>query len=285
MSIYLSIIVPVFNEEKAVKDTLVSIKKNMIQNKKPFEIIAVDDGSTDNSAKIIRKIKGIKLIQHDRNKGYGASLKTGILSSKGKWIFIMDADGTYPAKAIPKFLDKTPEYDMIVGARKRDNIPLLRRPAKWFLRNLANYLCSTKIPDLNSGMRIFKKDIAIRFMSLFPDGFSFTTTLTIASLTNNYSVLFIPIDYYKRRGKSSIHPIKDFLNFVNLVIRLVLYFKPLNIFLPFSAFLFLLGFIKAMRDFLLYNWFGAGAVMIILTAVQIAILGLVADLIVKRTQL
>jgi hypothetical protein len=134
-------------------------------------------------------------------------------------------------------------------------------------------------------MRIFKKDIAMRFMSLFPEGFSFTTTITIAALTNGYSVEFIPINYYKRQGQSSIKPLKDFVNFFNLVIRISMYFKPLNVFLPFSIVLFFAGFLKAMRDFILLNRFGSGAVMVMLTAIQIAVLGLIADLITKRTKL
>ena len=227
------------------------------------------------------------MIQHERNKGYGSSLKTGIQQSSGKWICITDADGTYPVKRFADFIKLIPKYDMVVRERKGKyvKIPFFRKPAKWFLSKLANYLSGVEIPDLNSGMRIFRMDIAIRFFSLFPDGFSFTTTLTIAAHTNDYSVKYVPIDYYKRKGKSTIHPIKDFTNFVYLIIRMVLYFKPMNVFIPLSAILFLIGFLKAIRDFILLNHFGSGVVMVMLTAVQIFILGLLADLITRRTKL
>jgi len=282
-----SVIIPVFNEEKSVGKVLDEVKRVMKKTRKRFEIIAVDDGSKDASAEIIKKKKGVKLIQHLTNKGYGAALKTGIKASKGKYILIVDSDGTYPIQRIQDLVKLCGKYDMVVGARtgRHVYVPFLRRPAKWFLNKLANYLTGMKIPDLNSGMRIFRKEIAERFFNLFPDGFSFTTTITIASLTSNYNVKFIPIDYYRRKGKSSVHPIKDFTNFVYLIIRLVTYFKPLNVFLPISAILFVAGFLKAMRDFILLNRFGAGAVMTILAAIQIAFLGLIADLIIKRTKL
>jgi len=284
MKVEISVILPIFNEKDSIEETIKNIKNALKSTKKSFEIIAVDDGSTDGSDKILKNLK-IKYIRHEQNKGYGAALKTGILAAKGKWIFIVDCDGTYPVEKITEFMKYTKKYDMIVGNRKKKNISLLRKPAKWFLNKLANYLCGTKIPDLNSGMRLFKKDIAMRFFSLFPDGFSFTTTITIACLTNGYSVHYIPIEYYKRRGKSSINPIKDFINFINLTIRMVLYFKPLNVFIPFSIVLFLIGFSKALRDFVIQNSFGSGSVMIMLTAVQIAVLGMIADLITKRTKL
>ena len=154
---------------------------------------------------------------------------------------ITDADGTYPVEEIPSLLKWTDRYDMVVGARTGEivKIPFLRRPAKWFLRKLASYLAKTKIPDLNSGLRVFKKDIALKYWKLFPDGFSFTSTITMACLTNNYDVKYIPINYYKREGKSTIHPIRDFIGFNNLLLRLVIHFSPLRVFIPFALLLFL----------------------------------------------
>jgi len=282
----ISIIIPVYNEEKSIGTILDNIKKIMSNSRKKYEIIVVDDGSTDKSAKIIKK-KKVKLIQHSINRGYGAALKSGIKATSGNYILIMDADGTYSADEIPKLIRESEKYDMVVGARTGTHVkvPFLRRPAKWFLNKLANYLSGMKIPDLNSGLRIFKKEIALRFFNLFPDGFSFTATITIASLTNDYNVKFVPINYHKRKGKSSIHPVKDFVGFIYLIIRMITYFKPLNVFLPISFVLFLLGVIKLIRDFVLDNYFGLGGVMAILAAIQIAFLGLIADLIIKRTKL
>jgi hypothetical protein len=197
----------------------------------------------------------------------------------------MDGDGTYPASPIPELIKKSKQNDMVVGSRtgKYVKIPFLRKPAKWFLKHFAEYLAKTKIPDLNSGLRIFKRGIVTRYINLFPDGFSFTTTLTMICLTNGYKVDYIPINYYERKGKSTIHPIKDFFGFANLIFRLTIFFKPLNIFLPISAILFIGGALKLIRDFLLLNQFGLGGTLLILTSIQIAFLGILADLVIKRT--
>ncbi len=281
-----TIVIPAYNEQAAIEKTVSEIKgitKSLA--KWNIGILAVNDGSTDNTQKALEGIAGIKIIEHQINKGYGASLKEAIKSIDTDYVLIIDGDGTYPVSAIPLLLEHAAKYDMVVGARTGNivKVPFLRKPAKWFLKNFAEYLTKTKIPDLNSGLRIFKRDIALRFMGLFPEGFSFTTTLTMACLTNGYSVKYVPINYYKRRGKSAISPAKDFIGFTNLIFRLTIYFKPLNIFMPISAMFFLAGVIKLIRDFLLLNRFGLGGSLLVLTAVQIAFLGILADLIIKRT--
>ena len=283
--INLSVILPVYNEEKAIKKTIEDVKiaiKNLRGN---INIIVVDDCSTDRTANILSSINGIKLIRHDVNKGYGAALKTAIKNTNSDYLLIMDGDGTYPASSIPSLISYSTKYDMVVGMRtgKIVKIPFFRRPAKWFLKHFSEYLTKTKIPDLNSGFRIFKRSIALRFMNLFPDGFSFTTTLTIGCLTNDYHIKYIPIDYYERKGKSMIRPIKDFIGFINLIFRLIIFFKPLNVFIPVSLFIFIAGSLKLVRDLLLTNSFGVGGAMLILAAIQIAFLGILAELVIKRT--
>ncbi|RLJ04049.1 MAG: glycosyltransferase family 2 protein [Candidatus Aenigmatarchaeota archaeon] len=281
----ISVIIPAYNEEKSIQGTINGIKNNIKDIK--YEIIVINDGSTDRTLEIIKKIKGIKVISHSTNKGYGAAIKTGLRNSRYDWICIIDADGTYPAEDIPKLLGYIPEYDMVIGARtkKGAKIPLARKPAKFFLKKLSEYLTKTKIPDLNSGLRIFKREIAERFMNLFPDGFSFTTTLTIACLTNDYRVKFVPINYYEREGESSISAIRDFSGFLQLILRLTLYFNPLRVFIPVSLFLFLIGCVKIWIDFFNIGSFGLGGTILILTSIQLAFLGLIADMIIKRTQL
>jgi hypothetical protein len=176
---------------------------------------------------------------------------------------------------------------MVVGARTGEHvkIPFFRRPAKWFIGKLANYLSGYRIPDLNSGLRLFRREIAERFFTLFPDGFSFTTTITVASMSSDYAVKFVPIDYFKRVGKSSISPLRDFFGFMLLVVRLVTYFKPLNVFLPAAMVLFGVGFAKAIVDLVRTNAFGVGSALVMLAGVQLGFLGLVADLILRRTKL
>jgi glycosyltransferase involved in cell wall biosynthesis len=282
----LSVLIPAFDEEGAVGATVDQVRSTLAPLDVPFEIVLVDDGSRDRTAEIARE-HGAVVVSHAANRGYGASLRTGIRASRHGWIAITDADGTYPIADLTRLVHASDGFDMVVGARTGEHvkIPWIRRPAKWFIGKLANYLSGHRIPDLNSGLRIFRRDLAERFFSLYPDGFSFTTTITVAALTNGYQVRFLPINYFKRVGKSSISPLKDFLGFTLLVVRLVTYFKPLNVFLPASAVLFFLGLVKAGVDFYRTNAFGVGSALVILTAIQLGFLGLVADLILRRTKL
>ena len=173
---------------------------------------------------------------------------------------------------------------MVIGARtgKKVQVPLLRRPAKLMLKILARIVTGMNIPDLNSGLRVFKKDMAMKFWNLFPQGFSFTTTLTIAALVNYYNVKFTPINYYKRKGKSSINPIKDFVNFNFLIFRVAMYFAPLKFFSPASLVLFLVGLIKGVIDFSNTGKIGIFAALAVLFSIQIFFFGLLADLVNKR---
>ena len=280
----ISVIIPAFNEEKNIKKVIGQISNLKIKN---LDIIVVDDGSTDRTSNVLSSIKGITVLRHEVNRGYGASLKGGIKKSSSEYIMIIDADCTYPVESIPELLRHLNSYDMVVGARTGEIVktPFFRKPAKWFLKHFAQYLTKSKIPDLNSGLRIFRREIALRFMNLFPDGFSFTTTLTIACLTNDFRIKYIPINYYERKGKSKIHPVKDLVGFTNLIFRLTIFFRPLNVFMPISAILFIAGMLKLIRDFVLFRYFGLGGATAILAAIQIAFMGMLAELIIKRTNL
>ena len=164
-------------------------------------------------------------------------------------------------------------------------MPLLRKPGKWIITRLAEYLSARHIPDLNSGLRVFRRDVAMRFLALYPDGFSFTTTITLAMLTNHYRVKFVPINYHKRVGKSSIHPIRDFTNFTILIIRICAYFKPLNVFVPPALFFITAGIIKGSIDYSEDGHLGLLAIAMALTGVQMLFIGLLADLIDQRMKL
>jgi len=286
MSEPVSILIPAFNEQEGIAEVLRSTLQMMESHGIECEVIVIDDGSTDQTAEVV-KTCGVRLVQHDGNRGYGAALKTGIRAAQYDLMLITDADGTYPVEAIPLLLDAVQKCDMAVGARigKHVKIPLFRRPAKWILQRLANYLAQKKIPDLNSGLRVFRRELAERFYNLFPEGFSFTITITMAALTNNYRVKFLPINYYRRTGKSTIRPARDFMGFLSLIVRMTVYFNPLRVFLPASLLLFLIGFVKAIIDVFHHNTFGVGAAIAILTAVQILGLGLLADLTIRRTRL
>ena len=281
-----SIIIPAYNEEESIVMT-VSRLIGISWEEFP-EIIVVDDGSEEK----VSSLKGldlekVKICRHEQNRGYGVALKTGISNARNECIVIIDADGTYPNERIPELVEmhEKGNFDMVVGARigKNAKIPLIRRPAKWLITKLANYLTNKKIPDINSGLRVMKKDVVKKYFNILPDGFSFTSTITLAMLTNGYRVKYVPIDYLERKGKSKIRPIRDTLNFIQLIIRTVMYFNPLKVFLLLSLFLALFSFLV-----LVGSWFFMGKAMdvtfgvILMTSVMVLAIGMLADLIDKR---
>jgi len=278
-----SIVVPAFDEEKGIVGVLEELMAVMEARGLPYEILVVDDGSRDGTSEVVRRYP-VSLIQHPFNRGYGAAIKTGIRHAKYELICITDADGTYPADCIPKLLGDMDTCDMVVGARTGGSVavPLIRRPAKWVLNTLANYLTGIRIPDLNSGLRVFRRDVALEFLRICPSGFSFTTTITLSLLTNDYLVKFEPIDYHPRTGRSKIRPLRDTANFLGLIVRTVTYFSPLKVFMPLS-----LGLMGVGLALLLYRAFFSGGlavtiVVIFLAALQMAAVGLLADMIDKR---
>jgi len=240
MDTELSIVIPAYNEEECIEATYKELQVILSKIDKSYEIIFIDDGSTDGTADLIKTFKNINFLQHSTNRGYGAALKRGISHANGRYILITDADGTYPIKEIPQLLSWLGDYDMVVGARTGESvsIPLYRKPAKWFLSKLANYLSGTKIPDLNSGLRVFRKEDVRRFYNILPNGFSFTTTITLSFLSNGLTIKYLPICYNKRVVSSKIRPFRDGLNFILLIFKCISYFNPLKIFLPISFALF-----------------------------------------------
>ncbi len=281
-----TVVVPVYNEEEAVAGDLQTIKRAMDAAGLLYEIIVVDDGSKDRSAEIVRSFGGIRLIQHPRNMGVGAARKTGIRYARGQVIITTDGDGTYPNQDMPRLLAEMGDNDMVVGARIREagTKRWLRTPAKTFIRLLASYMTGVHIPDLNSGLRCFRKRDAERFLSMLPQGHSWESTITMAFLSSGYLVKFVPIEYYERKGGvSSFHPVGDTLNYLSLLTRTVMYFNPLKILAPLSFFLLAIGGLKLLRDVAVYNFHVPGStIMLVITGVQVGILGLIADLIVRR---
>ena len=279
----ISVVIPAYNEANAILEIIEKIQQVLLDENIVGEIIVVDDGSADQTAEVVSQTT-CRLIRHSYNKGYGASLKTGIRQAKNSIILIIDADGTYPCEAIPLLIKEMDTHDMVVGARTGDivQVPPLRRPVKWILNKLANYLSGTTVPDLNSGMRAFRRENVISFFRLLPSGFSFTTTITLIMLTNDFNVLYLPINYYERTGKSKIRPIHDTINFFSLVFRMVLFFRPLRIFVPMIFFFSLLSITKVIYDINTYDFHLATSTVVLLTLTfQTTILGLIADLVVS----
>jgi len=281
-----TVVIPVFNEEAAVAGDIETIRSSMDAAGFMYEIIVVDDGSKDRTAEIVRSFGDIRLIQHPRNMGVGAARKTGIRYARGQVVITTDGDGTYPNQDMPRLLAEMGDNDMVVGARVREagTMRWLRTPAKTFIRLLASYMTGVHIPDLNSGLRCFRKRDAERFFPMLPQGHSWESTITMAFLSSGYLVKYVPIEYYERKGgRSSFHPIRDTLNYLSLITRTVMYFNPLKILAPLSFFLLAIGGIKLLRDVAVYNFHVPGStIMLVITGVQVGVLGLIADLIVRR---
>lgn len=280
MATELAIIVPAYNEAKGIGQTIAQLKSVIADANIDAEIVVVDDGSSDGTGDAARAA-GVRVIAQPENIGYGFALKTGIAESNSRYVAIIDADGTYPAEKIPEMLAAAKSADMVVGDRgaAMRNVPWIRRPAKWVLNNLANILARRKIPDLNSGLRVFRRSSLERFIQLLPDGFSFTTTITLSMMCSNMRVVYLPISYAKRVGQSSMRP-TAFFNFILLVIRITVFFHPLRVFLPIGAVLFALGAAKAIYDIPRMN-LSESAIFALLAALVIWSLGLIADMIAR----
>ena len=237
-----SIVVPCYNEAGAVEQTVKDINQTLVEWMEEtdtdlfFEMIFVNDGSKDETSsellKLSKKYSKLTIIDSQINCGYGSSLKKGIFASKYDCIIITDADGTYPNERIPDLVKALNENDMVIGARigKNVKIPTMRRPVKWLLLQYARWMSKSDIKDLNSGLRAMRKEQIFKFWNMLPNAFSFTSTITLAMHIEGLKVSYIPIDYHARIGSSSIKPIQDTLRFFSLVLRTVMYFKPLQVF-------------------------------------------------------
>lgn len=276
-----SIVVPAYNEAGGIGPTIRELKEVLHGIRRPWELVVVDDGSTDGTGDRARE-EGATVLRLAKNLGYGGALKAGIARAKYDTIVITDADGTYPAESIPALLEHAADFDMVVGARLGAdvNVPAVRRPPKWILRRLASYLAGQEIPDLNSGLRVVHRPLVERFQHLLPSGFSFTTTITLAALCNDALVHYHPIDYRVRVGESKIRPFHAF-DFLMLILRTVVFFNPLKVFLPIGAVLFLVGFAKFLWDLILVGNFSETVVMGFLGAVIVWCVGLLSDQIAR----
>ena len=274
----ISVVIPVKDEADSIASVISSVRAALESCNEPHEIVAVDDGSVDGSQEIAQQA-GARVVSHGTGRGYGAALKTGIRNARGSTIVIIDGDGTYPAERVPELLAGLEAADMVVGARIRAGacVPILRRPAKWFLTKLASFLSGVSIPDLNSGLRAFRKDVVMPYLGVLPHRFSFTSTITLLMIGDGRSIEYIPIDYHKRAGKSKIVP-SDAFSFLMLIIRTIMFFNPLKFFFPVGLVLFVLGGGKLLTDYVIYDRLSGTPVLLILSALQLWGLGFLAEL-------
>jgi glycosyltransferase involved in cell wall biosynthesis len=282
-----SVVLPCYNERDHVELEVKRIRAALDAAGMRHEVICVDDGSTDGTREVLQSIGGIRTILLPRNQGSGTARRIGTQQARGRVVVWTDADLTYPNERIPELvglLDDT--YDQVVGARRTEagTIKLLRVPAKWAIRKLAAYLTATDIPDLNSGLRAFKRSVAAPYLRLLPAGFSCVTTITLAFLSNGHPIRYVPIDYFKRAGRSKFHPLKDAYNYILQILRMVMYFNPLRVLMPLGLTLLGATFLKAVVDLIVHDLRVTGSTVLVgLAAFNIIAIALLADLVVRRT--
>jgi glycosyltransferase involved in cell wall biosynthesis len=282
-----SVVLPCYNERDHVELEVKRIRAALEAAGLAYELICVDDGSTDGTREVLQHLPGVRTILLPRNQGSGTARRIGTQAASGRVVVWTDADMTYPNELIPELvaqLDDT--YDQVVGARRTEagSYRFFRVPAKWAIRKLAAYLTNTEIPDLNSGLRAFKRSVAEPYLRLLPPGFSCVTTITLAFLSNGHSVKYVPIDYFKRAGRSKFHPFKDAYNYIIQVLRMVMYFNPLRVLMPVALTLLGLTAVKLVFDLVRHDLHVAGSTVLVgLAAFNIMAIALLADLVVRRT--
>ena len=279
-----TVVLPVYNEKGHLVEEIDRIRRALLISGKSFEILVVDDGSDDGSGEQLRAVDGIRLLQFRQNRGSGSARKAGTRAARGRVVVWTDADMTYPNDRIPELVDELDGWDQVVGARtsEQGTAKAARVPAKWIIRRLASYLTGTRIPDLNSGWRAFRADVARQYLHLLPPGFSCVTTITMAFLANGYSVKYIPIEYRERAGTSKFHWWHDTKRYLIQVIRLVLSYNPLKIFLPLGLLLGATGVAKLAYDVVDKDFRVTTSTLVLLLATfQVLAIGLLADLVVR----
>lgn len=282
-----SVVLPVFNEKGHLREEIQRIRAALDASQYTYEIIVVDDASNDGSEIELPKIEGIKLIRHQENQGSGGARRTGTTAARGRVVVWTDVDMTYPNDIIPELVREMDGYDHIVGARRTEEgtHKLVRKPAKWLIRKLASYLSDTDIKDLNSGLRVFRRDVAMQYVHQLPKGFSCVTTLTMSFLGNGYRIKFYPIDYFPRAGRSKFHWLRDTRRYILQVIRMTLSYNPLKVFLPLGLSLMLLGLVKLIFDWVTRDFrLSTNTLLIFFAAIQVVTIGLLADLVVRATK-
>jgi polyisoprenyl-phosphate glycosyltransferase len=282
-----SVVLPCYNERDHVEMEIKRISAALLEAGLSYELICIDDGSTDGTRELLEMTPGIRTILLPRNQGSGTARRIGTQQARGQVVVWTDADMTYPNERIPELvahLDDT--YDQVVGARTTEagTYKLFRVPAKWAIRQLACWLTNTPIPDLNSGLRAFKRSVAQPYLRLLPSGFSCVTTITLAFLSNGHPIKYVPIDYVKRSGRSKFHPVRDAYNYLIQVLRMIMYFNPLRVLMPVGLILMAATGAKLVFDLIVHNLRVTGSTVLVgLAAFNIMAIALLADLVVRRT--
>ena len=291
MSPYVTIILPCYNEEGHVIAEVERITRAMDGSGYSYELLAIDDGSTDQTLAKLReaapRFPQLEVIQMPRNGGSGVVRRIGTQRAQGEIVAWTDADMTYPNERIPELvqvLEKDPMVDQVVGARtsEQGTYKLLRVPAKWLIRKFAERLSGARIPDLNSGMRVFRREVALPYLRLLPPGFSCVTTITLAFLSNNHEIQYVPIEYAQRAGRSKFKFVSDAYKYILQILRMVMYFNPLKVLMPLALTLLAIGAMKSIYDVVVHPVHIADdTILIVITGFIIGSLALLGDLVVR----
>ncbi len=286
-----TIVLPCHNEADHVRLEIERICAAMDASEYSYELLAIDDGSTDHTLEVLEKAEldfpTLTVVAFRRNGGAGTVRRFGSQSAAGDIVVWTDADMSYPNERIPELvraLDEDPGIDQVVGARTTEEgtYKVLRVSAKWLIRKFAEWLTNERIPDLNSGLRAFRRDVARPYLRLLPPGFSCVTTITVAFLANQHGIRFVPIQYSKRAGTSKFRFVRDAYRYILQVLRMVMYFNPLKALMPLALSLVAIGMAKGIFDVALHPLrLATNTVLIFLTGLIIGSLALLADLIVR----
>ncbi|MET7461516.1 glycosyltransferase family 2 protein [Nonomuraea sp. NPDC005501] len=288
---YVTIVLPCYNEQDHVIDEVERITRAMDTSGYTYELVAVDDCSTDGTLARLQeaapRFPHLRIRAFHRNGGSGTVRRIGTQEARGEIVVWTDADMTYPNERIPELvqlLEKDATIDQVVGARTTEegSHKVLRVPAKWVIRKVAEMLAGQKIPDLNSGLRAFRKSVARPYLRLLPPGFSCVTTITLSFLMNQHDVHYLPIEYAKRAGTSKFSFVSDAYRYILQVLRMIMYFNPLKVLMPPALWLVAIGLVKGVWDMIQHPfYFPANTVMIFLSGLLIGSVALLADLIVR----
>ncbi|MFC1726372.1 glycosyltransferase family 2 protein [candidate division KSB1 bacterium] len=274
-----SVVIPVYNEEQAVRETILEIIEELNKLKIKYEIIIVDDNSTDSSISKIVDLD-IKILKHRVNLGGGKARVTGLKYADAPVVLQTDADGTYPCDKIPEILEEMKTADMVVGARKYEKAKgfrPLRIFVKWIIKKFASYLSGTDIPDLNTGFRAYRKDVALLYEYLYPPSHSIMSTMTLAFLIDNRNVKFVDIEYRERIGKSSFHPIRDTYNYVLATVRAITYFNPFKLTTQLTSIFGIITAVFLVRDIFFLRNIGDTTVLLFIVTLIVFLFGILFD--------
>ncbi|MDD5194053.1 MAG: glycosyltransferase family 2 protein [Candidatus Omnitrophica bacterium] len=273
-----SVVIPAYNEGETIGDLLEKISKLRLFE----EIIVVDDGSTDATAKVLKNFPDVIVIRNHVNSGNGASARKGILRATKDYVLLLDADGQHPPEAIVNLVDHAFEhdFDLVVGSRKNNNnISRFRSLGNWMFEQLAMYISGQKIDDLTCGFRIFKRSAVVKIIHLFPRGYSYPATSVLGLLALGYTVgyLRIPNIMVRQKGKSGIRPFSDFFKFLKCMLRIAIIFGPAKVFLPLAGFLLSIGTVDVFWTLFTHGNIQELGVIAIILSVLVAVFAIFGE--------